>query len=82
MPAANTISIQEKVEQALENIRPYLKSDGGDIQLLEVTEDMVVKVKLLGACENCKMSMSTMKAGVESTIRLAVPEVKEVVAVN
>lgn len=82
MPVAKTIQVREKVEKALDDIRPYLKSDGGDIQLLEVTSDLVVRVKLLGACETCKMSASTMKAGVESTIRIAVPEVKEVVAVN
>jgi Fe-S cluster biogenesis protein NfuA len=75
-------NIRERIEKALDDIRPYLKSDGGDIQLLEVTEEMIVKVKLLGACESCKMSISTMKAGVESTIRNAVPEIKEVIAVN
>ena len=76
------MSIEERIEKALNDIRPYLNSDGGDIQLLEITEDMTVKVKLLGACESCKMSISTMKAGVESTIKSAVPEVKEVIAVN
>ena len=82
MAVAKLISIRENIEKALNDIRPYLKSDGGDIQLLEVTEDMTVRVKLLGACESCKMSFSTMKAGVESTIKNAVPEIKEVVAVH
>jgi Fe-S cluster biogenesis protein NfuA len=82
MATVKIASIHEKIEKALDDIRPYLKSDGGDIQLLEVTDDLTVKVKLLGACESCKMSISTMKAGVESTIRNAVPEIKEVIAVN
>jgi Fe-S cluster biogenesis protein NfuA len=82
MTVSKLISIREKIEKALNDIRPYLNSDGGDIQLLEITEDMTVKVKLLGACESCKMSFSTMKAGVESTIKNAVPEIKEVVAVH
>ncbi|TLX73880.1 NifU family protein [Labilibacter sediminis] len=70
------------IEEALEGIRPYLKADGGDISLVEVSDELVVKVKLLGACVDCPMSYQTMKNGVEQVIKKAVPEVKEVVAVN
>jgi len=71
----------EKVECALNNIRPFLQSDGGNIELVEITSEMVAKVKLLGNCDGCKMSASTMKAGVESTIKNFVPEILSVEAV-
>ena len=70
------------IEEALEEIRPYLKADGGDISLLEVSDDLVVKVKLLGACVGCPMSYQTMKNGVEQVVRKAVPEVKEILAIH
>ena len=73
--------LHDKVETALNNIRPFLQSDGGNIELLEITEDLVAKVKLLGNCDGCKMSASTMKAGVESTIKNFVPEITAVEAV-
>jgi Fe-S cluster biogenesis protein NfuA len=73
--------LHDKVEAALNNIRPFLQSDGGNIELLEITEDLVAKVKLLGNCDGCKMSASTMKAGVESTIKNFVPEITAVEAV-
>lgn len=73
--------IVEKVEIALKNIRPFLQSDGGDIELIEVTDEMIVIVKLLGNCDGCKMSASTMKAGVESTVKTFVPEIIRVEAV-
>lgn len=72
--------LHDKVEAALNNIRPFLQSDGGNIELLEITEDLVAKVKLLGNCDGCKMSASTMKAGVESTIKNFVPEIVSVEA--
>ena len=71
----------EKVEHALNNIRPFLQSDGGNIELIDITDDMVVKVKLLGNCDGCKMSVSTMTAGVESTVKNFVPEINSVEAV-
>ena len=74
--------IIDKIEEALTTIRPYLESDGGDINLVEVTDDMVVKVKLIGACSNCNVSMMTLKNGVEVAIKSAVPEVKEVIDVT
>ncbi len=72
----------QKVKDALELIRPYLQADGGDISLIEVSDDLVVKVKLLGSCIGCPMSYQTMKNGVEQVVKKALPEVKEVVTVN
>ena len=74
--------IIEKIEEALSTIRPYLESDGGDISLVEVTDDMVVKVKLMGACSSCNVSMMTLKNGVEVAIKNVLPEVKEVIDVT
>lgn len=73
--------MKEKVEAALNKIRPSLQADGGDVKLVEVTQDGVVKVKLTGACSGCPMSQMTLKAGIEQAIRQEVPEVKKVIAV-
>ncbi len=75
-------SIRERVEKALVKIRPYLVADGGDISVVEITEDMVVRVEMKGACHGCPYSMQTLKAGVEMAIRNEVPEIKEVVDIN
>lgn len=72
--------MKEKVEAALAKIRPMLQRDGGDIQLIDVT-DGIVKVKLQGACGSCPMSAMTLKMGVEKQLKQEVPEVKEVIAV-
>lgn len=72
----------EKVEAAINSIRPYMQADGGDIKVLEITDDAVVKVELQGACGDCPMSAMTLKAGVEDAIRQAIPEIKAVEAVN
>ncbi len=72
--------MKEKIEKALETIRPALQADGGDIKLVSV-EDGIVKVRLTGACGSCPMSQITMTQGVEQAIRKAVPEVKKVIAV-
>ena len=72
----------DRVEKALESIRPYLKSDGGDVKLLEVTADNDVRLELLGNCSSCAMSAMTLRAGVEEAIRKMAPEVKGVVAIN
>jgi len=71
-----------KVEQALEEIRPYLKSDGGDISLVEVTEEKVVKVKLHGSCVGCSVNQMTLKVGVEATIKRLAPEIISVEKVD
>ncbi len=74
--------ILEKIELALDEIRPYLEADGGNIDLVEVTDDLVVKVRLLGACRSCNVSMMTMKSGVEQAVKRAWPEVKEVIDIT
>ena len=75
-------AIKERVEIALEKIRPYLVADGGDIAMVEITDDMVLKVELKGACKGCPFSMQTLKAGVEIAVKKEVPEIKEVVDVS
>jgi Fe-S cluster biogenesis protein NfuA len=76
------MNLTEQVEQALETIRPYLIADGGDVAIDEITEDNVVKLKLLGNCGSCKMSFMTMKAGIEQAIMKSVPQITSVVAIN
>jgi len=74
------IKMKEKIEAALDRIRPYLQRDGGDVELVAV-EDGVVKVRLKGACSGCPMATMTLKHGIERILKQMVPEVKEVVAV-
>lgn len=82
MDTAIDSGLMPRVEEALETIRPYLKADGGDVRLLEVTPEMVVRLELLGACGTCPMSSMTLKAGVEEAIKKAVPEITAVHATN
>jgi Fe-S cluster biogenesis protein NfuA len=77
-----TNEILERVEASLDTMRPYLNDDGGNVEVVEITDDMVVRVKLLGACSTCPQSFMTMKAGIEEAIKRAVPEIKAVTAVN
>jgi len=72
--------MKEKVEEALDKIRPSLMADGGNVELVEV-DDGVVKVKLTGACGGCPMSQMTLKMGIERILKKEIPEIKEVVAV-
>ncbi len=72
--------MKEDVKNALEEVRPHLKADGGDVELLDVTEDGVVKVKLLGACEGCPMRQMTLTQGIARFIKKRVPQVKDVQA--
>jgi Fe-S cluster biogenesis protein NfuA len=72
----------EKVDTALDEVRPHLAVDGGNIEVVDVTQEGVVKIRWLGTCENCSMSAMTMKAGVEETIKSKLPGIKEVIAVN
>jgi len=74
-------TMKKKVKTILERIRPSLQADGGDVELVEVSPDGVVKVKLTGACGGCAMSQMTLKMGIERTLKQEVPEVKEVVGV-
>lgn len=75
-------TLVKRVNEALESLRPHLKVDGGDIEVVEVTDDMTVKVKWLGNCEFCSMSVMTMKAGVEQTLKSKMPEIRAVEAIN
>ena len=75
-------NVRARVMQALEGMRPYLNSDGGDVRLHNITTEGVVELELLGNCETCEMSNMTMKAGLEQAIRRVAPEVKEVLAVK
>jgi Fe-S cluster biogenesis protein NfuA len=73
--------MKEKVEKALEKIRPMLMADGGNVDLVEVTSDGVVKLKLTGTCGCCPMSQMTLKMGIERILKQEVPEVKEVISI-
>ena len=75
-------TIVQKVEDALQVIRPYLLADGGDVKILNINEDGIVNLELLGACGSCPMSTMTLKAGVEEAIKRAVPEITGVEAIN
>jgi len=81
MEIANTV-LREKVDKALDSIRPYLEADGGNVKILEITPENTVILELLGSCSSCPMSMMTLKAGVEQAIIKDVPEIKSVIAVN
>jgi len=74
-------TLKERVETALEKIKPALQADGGNVELVEVTPEGIVKVKLTGACYGCPMSQMTLKMGIGRTLKKEVPEVKEVVEV-
>lgn len=76
------MSLLDQVEAALDTIRPYLLTDGGNVSIEEITPDNIVKLKLLGACGSCPMSIMTLKAGIEEAIKKAVPEIAGVEAVN
>lgn len=71
-----------QVEKALDTIRPYLEADGGNVSIEEITPENVVRLKLLGSCGSCPMSIMTLKAGIEQAIRKSVPEITGVEAVN
>ncbi|MBN2283350.1 MAG: NifU family protein [Deltaproteobacteria bacterium] len=73
--------MKEQVQKEIENIRPHLQADGGDVELIDVTEDGTVKVKLQGACRGCPMSQMTLKMGIERRLKSIIPTVKEVVSV-
>jgi Fe-S cluster biogenesis protein NfuA len=72
------MSLREKVEKALESVRPHLRADGGNVELVDVNEDGIVKIKLTGSCGSCPMAAMTLQYGVTNAIKQAVPEVKDV----
>ena len=82
MTTEEKTALIEKIDLALNDVRPHLAADGGDVEVVDVTEDMTVKVKWLGNCENCFMSLMTMKAGIEQAIKSKVPNINQVEAVN
>ena len=82
MDIAKNIELSKKVEAVIDQIRPYLQSDGGDISFVELTDDMIVNVELHGACGSCPHSTMTLKHGVEEAVKRAIPEIQSVEAVN
>ncbi|MES3629196.1 MAG: NifU family protein [Longimonas sp.] len=74
--------MRDQIEEALDTIRPYLMADGGSVRLLNVTDDNVVELELLGACGTCPMSTMTLRAGIEQALKRSVPQVQRVEAVN
>lgn len=82
MSLAEKKELIQKVDAALDAVRPHLKVDGGNVEIVDITEDMEVTIKWLGNCEFCSMSVMTMKAGIEQAIMQNIPEIKSVRAVN
>ena len=74
--------LKHKVNLVIDKLRPYLKNDGGDMELIEITEDKKVRVRLLGACQTCSISPVTLKAGLEESLKVSVPEIAGVEAVE
>ncbi len=74
--------LEQKIEIALNSMRPFLRADGGDVELVNVTSDMEVQLRLIGNCSSCEMSHMTMKAGIENGLKSAIPQITSVVAVN
>jgi Fe-S cluster biogenesis protein NfuA len=72
--------LKDRVKESLDRIRPALQADGGDVELVDVTEEGIVKVRLRGACSGCPMSQITLKQGIEAALKSEIPEVKEVVS--
>lgn len=77
-----SLELAEKVEASLNSIRPYLKADGGDVQIKEISDDHIVRLEFVGACGNCSMSTMTFKAGVEAAIKRDVPQIKAIEVIN
>jgi len=82
MDATKEKNLRAKIEEALDSIRDYLKSDGGDVRVHRIRKDMVVELELLGNCESCSMSNMTLKAGIEQVIKRIAPEISSVEAIN
>ena len=78
----NAEELTQKIESSLDGIRPYLEADGGNVRVLEISKDFVVKLEFVGNCVNCPMSSMTFKAGVEEAIRKSVPEIRSIEVVN
>lgn len=74
--------LRERIESALDTIRPYLEADGGNVRIVELTDEMILKIEMLGSCGSCPMSAMTLKAGIEEAIKKSIPEIAFVEAVN
>ncbi|SDG88832.1 Fe-S cluster biogenesis protein NfuA, 4Fe-4S-binding domain [Psychroflexus sediminis] len=74
--------LRKSIETALDEIRPFLKSDGGDIELISIEDDSLVKVQLMGTCVDCTVNQMTLKSGVEMTIKKHAPQIKEVINIK
>jgi Fe-S cluster biogenesis protein NfuA len=77
-----THTLHQQVELALDSIRPYLKADGGDVKIIDITADNILQIEMLGSCGDCPMSKMTLKAGIEQAVLKAVPSIKAVVAIQ
>ena len=75
-------ALMKRVDSALDTVRPHLEEDGGNVELVDITDDLLVKVKWLGNCQSCSMSIMTMKAGLDMTIRSYIPQISGVMAIN
>lgn len=71
-----------RIEESLDSVRPFLKRDGGDVELVDISEDFTVSIKLIGSCRNCQMSEITMKTGIEESIKKSFPQMKQVVEIR
>jgi Fe-S cluster biogenesis protein NfuA len=78
----NRAELEEKIEIALNSMRPFLQADGGNVELVDITDDMEVQLRLLGNCSSCSMSSMTMKAGIENGLKSAIPQIVRVIAIN
>ena len=82
MSAIEKQTLLERVDKALDDVRPHLKVDGGNVEVVDVTDDMILQIKWIGNCQSCSMSTMTMRAGIEQTVKGQVPEIVGVEAVN
>lgn len=82
MSEADKKALIDRLDKALDTVRPHLKVDGGDVEVVDVSDDLVVSIKWMGNCEFCSMSAMTMRAGIKEAIIQQVPEIKEVIPVN
>jgi Fe-S cluster biogenesis protein NfuA len=80
--ALNISDLTEKINISLEELRPHLHADGGDMELVEITNEGIAKVRLLGACSDCSMSIMTIKAGLEEAVKKVAPEIVAIEAIN
>ncbi len=82
MQNLNKAELKIKVNEAIEQLRPFLHADGGDMELVDITDEAVVLVRLLGSCSDCSMSMMTLKAGLEDAVKKIAPEIRSVEAIQ